>query len=333
MNNKRLIMLGMATLSITPQVTVAAENANWLPTLYGSTQAQVRYQSNESLNAQIAEANLGLKGLYKSDGLTLSYNTRLQYSDNFTDTTTFNDIELLDAGMRIAYKNYGGIYIGEGVTGTWKDLYSKVDIHASNNMELSSGGSLFETGKYGHNAFAYSTPKISGDLGTLWFKAAVITPNQHNDTDIDIFGLRALYHGENYNLIINRAQIDKKVFGSVDENCVRWTIAADYQWDNVTLAALAELTESSPSQAKSVYSAALTYNYNNIDFGISFQTKSWEDEAQNPDQNLTIATIKYHFSDNITLYTEAALYKEQPVDINPNDAHDDNVNIGFIFHF
>ncbi|USD39367.1 porin [Ferrimonas sp. SCSIO 43195] len=328
---KNTSLISAAILAALPLASALAAD-DWAPKLYGDLRAQAQFQSDNDYETEIYQANLGLKGIYKNNGLMVRYNTRLQYSDNFGDASAFNDIELIDANLIVAYKNLGGFFIGEGTTGTWVDLYSKVDIHESNSMEPSSNGHLFEQAKYGHNQLAYFTPKFKGDWGTLWFKAAIITPNDSNDADADVLGLRALYHSEHFNLVINRAEVDDKMLPT-DDNYVRWAVASDVRWHNFTLAALAELNQDSPKKIKDTYATALTYSLDNIDFGISYQQRRYESEANKDDQTLTIASVKYHFDQHITLFAEGAVYKHDPDTISGNSNNDNNVNLGFIFKY
>ncbi|GAL04584.1 hypothetical protein JCM19237_1256 [Photobacterium aphoticum] len=73
---------------------------------------------------------------------------------------------------------------------------------------------------------AYMTPWWGG----FQFKVAVVSPNDSNNNDADIIGLRALYKQDNFSLVVNHSWTDKVMLpAGTEQDSQRTLIATSYQ--------------------------------------------------------------------------------------------------------
>ncbi|MFI3245793.1 MAG: porin [Ferrimonas sp.] len=330
-----LVTLSLCLAFSAPVFAVQASNAAWLPQVYGSTQGQVIRTKGIDLEAELLLATLGFKGMYRGDGYRVIYDTSFQYSGNYqgSNGNDKDEIELREGKVVIATDSYGGISLGKGVSGAWNDLYRLVDIHYANTMETVSENHLFVQKKKGNTSLGYSSPRWDMLAGQMYFKAALSNSNNSNSTtngtDFDTIGLRMFYIASDFNLIVNRAEGNRKFAGTYSD-LIRWTVAADYKFNDFTVAALAEINEGSLNRAgiDSVYGASVKYQINDkLTFGLSHQWRQYEKVKALDDVHLTIASIKYDVDRYLSLYAEAANYNTEFADKN------DNVSAGFIFKF
>jgi len=125
------------------------------PTLYGSIQAHARLEDNKDYSNQIDYSSIGLFGFHRAGIVNVRYKVEAEYSQTNPNPEERNEIILNEANLLLLTQDYGGIYFGNGVVGTWNDLYKKVDIFSSNNMKRAGGNStLFRQGYYGTNQIA-----------------------------------------------------------------------------------------------------------------------------------------------------------------------------------
>ncbi|MDO6619056.1 hypothetical protein [Shewanella sp. 6_MG-2023] len=322
-----------ASLSVVMVSTAFAEESPATWDIYGDIQGQAIWQSGEgsTFHAEAKQVNLGAKGKYAVDSITTYYNVSAQYSDNF------DDIEVRNASLYFATE-YGGLYVGKGASGSYADVYARTDIHANNTNDPSGKNKmLYEQGQYTDNVLCYVSPKWATDLGTWQMKTAIVTYNEANKASDDALMGRLLYSNGNFNAVFNYLRFDEYAGpdGTVDAYD-RFSFGTDYTVGNLKLAATAEVTENSFNGADNTYVGAASYSLDKIDFGVSYQHKTFESDFE--DLGLIIASVKYHYGKQLTFYVEAAKYTEDTADYADFDGDrfansDDNFSIGGIFKF
>ncbi|GAB3531595.1 porin [Photobacterium alginatilyticum] len=308
----------------------ATANTYITPTFYGDILGQVRWEDNQDYQSEIQRATAGIKGKHKTDLVTILYKLEGEYSEDLTKTAPEDqdfDIRVSEANLVLVNKSLGGIFFGNGTTGTYKDLYSRVDIFESNNMHLSSNVALFRQGKNGNNQLAYMTPKWNN----IYAKVAVISPNNNNEQDVDIFGLRLLYVTENFDLVLNRAQIDEKQMpGNQSEPYVRYALSSSYTTGNFYAGGLVELNIDDPQGDSTIYGVSGKYSLDKLTFKLGAQYKNFED-ALKEDETLYLASATYAFDQHFSTYLELAEYAEDGKGNGEN--RNDNINLGLNLKF
>ncbi|WP_064607359.1 porin [Photobacterium sp. J15] len=304
-------------------VTLLIPATSWAesisPTFYGSVQGQIRAEENKDYSNKIDYASVGVFGFHQAGLVNARYKVEAEYSQTNPDPDEQNEVILSEANFLLLTKDYGIIYFGNGVVGTWNDLYKKVDIFASNNMKRAGGNStLFRQKYYGTNQFAYTTPAF----GNFSFKVAAITPDDENGSDVDVFGLRALYNTENFSLVLNRAEMDEKFIAT---GYTRWALASSYRMGNIYLGGMIEYNNDDPAGDSSVYAVSGSYALNKLAFKLGYQTKIWKSSIDKDDEGLVLANVTYQFDPNLSVYLEAADYFK--------NTQNDNLNLGLTINF
>ncbi|NLS11912.1 porin [Vibrio sp. SM6] len=299
------------------------------PQFYGEIQAQAAWHDYADYTTDIARAEVGLKGTVKAEAIAAHYTLELEYSESLTDASKDNDIIVREANIALVNKTYGGAFIGTGTTGTWKDLYSKVDIFDSNNMERHSDNLLFGGKRYGSNQLAVMTPKMNG----FQFKAAMITPKEYNDNDADIIGLRALYSRNNFSFVVNHSFTAKEM-NNAKEDAQRTVAATSYQWDQWYVGAVAEFDYDVPFGRRNVYALSTRYTLDDTKFSLGYQRADWFGHQEN--ESLWIANVNHALNDHFAIYGEAAFYgdSDKTKATTPQlKAKGNNYNLGLIVSF
>lgn len=327
------VSCGVVSLSVVMVSTVFAAESPASLDVYGDFQGQGIWQSGASstFNAEAKQVNLGAKGVYKVDEITTYYNLSAQYSDNF------DDIEVRNASLYFNTE-YGGIYVGKGPSGSYANVYGRIDIHANNNNDPSGKNKmLYEQGKYTDNVLFYVSPEWSTNLGKWQFKGGIVTYNEASESSDDALVARLLYSHDNFNAVLNYQRFDENVGPEgTDQVYNRFSFGADYSIGNLKLAATTEVTDNSFNGAENTYIGAAIYSRGKVEFSVSYQHKTFESDFD--DLGLIIASVKYHYGKQLTLYIEAADYTEETIDYvefsdNRFAESDDNVAIGGIFKF
>lgn len=326
----------LLSLALSSSVVFADQVTFDKPELYGDILGQVRWEDGQDYQSEIQRVNIGLKGLHKTEHVNVFYRLEGEYSEDLTARDVEDqdfDTRLGEAHMILINRDLGSIFFGNGTTGTYTNLYSKVDLFQSNNMDRGSNADLFRQGRYGTNQLAYATPIWNN----LQMKAALISPDNGNDQDIDVFGLRLLYNTKNFSLVLNRAQVDEKQMPGVQtDDYVRWALASSYKMNNFFIGALAEMNLDDPQGESMVYGLSGKYTLDNVTFKLGAQHKDF-DESNKDDQTLFLANATYAFSNQLSTYIEIAEYTEDEATNDPannnGENRNDNVNIGLNFKF
>ncbi len=310
--------------------STGAQAATVSNTVYGKAQGQLSWQDGKDFQTQAQLIAIGNKGSYKTDDFKIIYEAEVQYSDNFAKRG-LDDFELNTARIIIASK-FGAAVIGHGYSGVYSDVYKRVDIHQSNNAELSSRNKmLWEQAAYAKNILAYATPSLAVGKGKLKLVGSIVTPKEDNGSNDDVVTARLVYNSANFNAAIGYVQVDKKFpANEADDNYKRYSIGADYKFSGLTLASMIEVNEDSFNKSENTYVGAVKYQYASVDFGVSYQHKTYQDTTDNGDQSLLIASVNYNYDENLSFFVEAALYGEEPVLFKDNYS-EDAINIGIKF--
>ncbi|MCG9695372.1 hypothetical protein [Shewanella sp. Isolate11] len=327
-------------LSALMAVPFISHATSFEPQFYADGQGQLISQSEKDFQAETQLVRLGSYGFYTADDFKVKYELEAQYSDNFSQRGQ-DDIQVT-LGRAILITDYGSLVLGRSYSGIYTDMYQRVDIHPSNNGELaSSNNMLWEQATYGTNVFAYGTPRFDVGSGKLRFVTSITTPKEDNGADNDVTTGRIVYTSKPFNLSAGLVIVDKEMApGSANaaENYNRYSIGADTQFGNLTVAALAELTDNAfsvkngfQSAAKNTYVGAIKYQFDKLTFGASYQHKTYEGNWEDESQSLIIASINYKYSDAVSFFVEGALYDKAPEKFN-DDYSGDALNIGIKVH-
>lgn len=309
--------------------------ANDLPefSVYGDAQSQGIWQSGakSTFNAEAKSVNLGGKGKYQVEDITTYFDVSAQYSDNF------DDIQVRNASLYFSTE-YGGLYVGKGASGSYANVYGRTDIHANNTNDPSGKNRmLYEQGMYTDNTICYISPKWSTATGIWQVKVGVVTYDETNESSDDVILSRLLYSNGQFNAVMNYLRFDEKTnAGENGEVYNRFSFGADYTTGNLTIAGTVEVNDNSSSGADNTYVGALVYKVNKLDFGVSYQHKTFDIDLD--DLGLLIASVKYHYGEQLTFYAEAAEYTENTADYasfanNRYSESNDNFSVGAIFKF
>lgn len=323
--------IGSTTIAaLLPLSAVATQVDMPMPDLYGDIRAQAAWQENSDYTTDIYQAQVGAMGNMKVNSFGIGYQLEAEYSESMTEKSRDNDLIVREANIRVMFPGLGGAYIGSGTTGTWNDLYSKVDIFESNNMERHSNNMLFGAQRYATNQLAIMTPVFSG----FQFKAAVVSPDEQNDADADIVGLRALYAQDAFSLVVNHSWTSKEMLGGATQDGQRTLVASSYQFHQFYLGAVAEFDYDMPFDSRNVYGVSAKYTLNSTSFSLGYQYADWKGAHDN--ESLYLANVRHDFNEHFALFAEGALYGasyqagvNKPADI----AKGDNVNVGLIVSF
>lgn len=307
--------------------SIGAQAATVNNTVYGKAQGQLSWKDSKDFQTQAQFIAVGSKGSYKTDDFKIIYEAEVQYSDNFAKRG-LDDFELNTARIIIASK-LGAVVAGHGYSGIYSDVYKRVDIHQSNNAEIFSGNKmLWEQAAYAKNILAYATPSLAVGQGKLKLVGSIVTPKEDNGSNDDVVTARLVYNSANFNAAIGFAQVDKKFpANEADDNYKRYSIGADYEFSGLTIAGLIEVNEDSFNKSKNTYVGAIKYQYSLVDFGVSYQLKTYEDTTDNCDQSLLIASINYNYDEHLSFFVEGSFYGEEPVLFKDNYSAD-AINLG-----
>jgi len=286
------------------------------PKVYGDIQGQVRLEDNKDYTAEIRLASIGLKGMHKTDLVNVIYNLEGEYSDS--DNANNDDLTISEAKLILKNKTFGGMFFGMGTVGTYVDLYSQVDIFDSNNMHPSSASTLFRQGYKGSNQIAYISPSYKG----LSFKLALVSPDDENDANIDILGLRVIYRTDNFSFIVNRAEMDEKF---IPTGYVRTAVATSYKLDNLYVAGLLEHNVDDPKGDSNAYAVSTSYQLDQVTFKLGYQAKQYADDVAKENEALYLANVSYAVDKYFSVYAEVAE--------SAKDTLNDNINLGLNFKF
>ncbi|WP_322804214.1 porin [Vibrio alfacsensis] len=321
-------IIGCLSLSATAQAVEIST-----PEFYGSVRAQAAFQEGNDYTTDIYQAEAGLVGFVPVYDFNLRYQLEAEYSESMPklnakgEKADDNDLIVREANIIMMSKKWGGTFIGSGTTGTWADLYSKIDIFESNNMERHSDNLLFGGKRYSTNQFALITPHF----GPFHFKAAIVSPDEHNDEDADILGLRALYNQGNFSLVVNQSLTSKEMLGGAEEDSQRTIVATSYNWDQLYLGAVAEFDYDAPFGKRNVYGISGKYTYGDTSMSLGYQFADWKD-ANRDDESLVIANVNHKFNAHFSVFAETAFYGEEST-APETSAKGDNVNLGLIVSF
>lgn len=332
-NKYTTALLGLFAVNAVAQTAVQDIELS-MPDFYGSIRAQAAFQENTDYTTDIYQAKAGLMGFVPVYDFRLRYKLEAEYSESMVGSASDNDLIIREANIIMMSKKWGGTYIGSGTTGTWADLYSKVDIFESNNMERHSNNMLFGGQRYATNQLAVTTPHF----GPFYFKAAVISPKDDNDNDADILGLRALYNQGNFSLVVNQSLTSKEMIVNATgkhakEDSQRTIVATSYQWENFYLGGVAEFDYDAPYNKRNVYGLSGKYTYNDTSFRLGYQYADWQNAHDN--ESLVLANVSHTINKHFTVFAEGALFSEEP-EQNPNVksmSKSDNINLGLIVSF
>ncbi|ROV62190.1 porin [Vibrio ponticus] len=300
------------------------------PDFYGSIRAQAAWHENVDYTTDIYQAEAGVIGMLDTDFFKARYQLEAEYSESISHAADDNDLMVREANIILMNPTFGGAFIGSGTTGTWADLYAKVDIFESNNMERHSDNLLLGGKRYATNQLAYITPHF----GPFHFKAAIVSPDENNDKDADIVGLRALYTQGNFQLVVNQSLTSEEMMNGATEDSQRTIVATSYEWDNLYLGAVAEFDYDAPFGERNVYALSSKYQLNNTAFSLGYQFADWQDNRSN--ESLILANVHHDFNSNIAMFIEGALFEEKYQANNPKSVaktKGDNINLGLIVSF
>ncbi|KLV02280.1 porin [Photobacterium aphoticum] len=299
-----------------------------MPTVYGDIRAQAAWHQDKDYTTDIYQATVGAIGNLGYQDLKVRYQLEAEYSESEHSADKDNDLIVREANIITMLPPWGGLYIGSGTTGTWADLYSKVDIFESNNMERHSDNLLFGGKRYATNQLAYMTPWWGG----FQFKVAVVSPNDSNNNDADIIGLRALYKQDNFSLVVNHSWTDKVMLpAGTEQDSQRTLIAISYQWADLYLGAVAELDYDAPYGERQVYGVSAKYTYGNTAFSLGAQYADWNNAAVE-NEVLGLANVRHDLNKHLAVFAEGALYSKDKPTVTQG-AKSDNVNLGLIVSF
>lgn len=327
-NKYTAAIIGCLSLSSAAQAVEISK-----PDFYGSIRAQAAFQEGNDYTTDIYQAEAGLIGFVPVYDFNLRYQLEAEYSESMPrfnakgEKISDNDLIIREANIIMMSKKWGGTFIGSGTTGTWADLYSKVDIFESNNMERHSDNQLFGGKRYATSQFALITPHF----GPFHFKAAIVSPDEHNDADADILGLRALYNQGNFSFVVNQSLTSKEMLGGAKEDSQRTVVATSYDWDQFYLGAVAEFDYDAPFGKRNVYGISGKYTYGNTSASLGYQFADWKNDNIN-DESLVIANVNHKLNSHVSVFAETAFYGEENTTPEKN-AKGDNVNLGLIVSF
>ncbi|MBV7300207.1 porin [Enterovibrio paralichthyis] len=318
-----------ATLaSLFPFTSLASTVSLPLPEMYGSIQAQASWHENADYTTDIAQAQFGVVGMVKADTTSVRYRLEAEYSESIAETEDDNDGMISEANLAVMNPLFGGAFIGTGTTGAWNDLYSKVDIFNSNNMERHSSNLLFGAKHYANNQLGLMTPFY----GPFQFKAAVVSGDEYNGSDIDTLGFRAIYKQDIFSVVLNHSFTSKEMLNSAKEDGQRTIVATSYNLGNLYLAALAEFDYDMPFDARNVYGVSAKYSQHNTTYSLGYQYADWKGSREN--EALYLANVRHDFNPNIAVFVEGALFDEDGKNHPKNTiVKGNNVNLGLIVSF
>ncbi|EEZ00465.1 hypothetical protein VOA_000523 [Vibrio sp. RC586] len=306
-------------LAVTAIAPTYAQLTEIRPDFYGSIQGLVSWEDNQDKQTRIQEAILGLQGFIPSEHVRVRYKLAAEYSDNNPNLKENNEIIISESNVLLMSQSFGALYIGNGTTGAWQDLYSKVDIFDSNNISRAGGnGTLFRQDKYGKNIVAYASPVFHN----FSLKVAAMSPKAENGSDVDVLGLRALYNTSNFSLVFNRAEMDQKFMPS---GYTRWALSSGYRFNDAYFGALVEYNEKDPQGDSWVYALSGQYQHHSVKYRLGVQAKQYDAHVMKEDETLLLANISYALHPNASLYGEVAEYFE--------DSSNDKISLGLIAHF
>lgn len=328
MQLKYLALSCLLASTVTP--VFATTDGGFENRFYGEGQGQVVWQSGNDFQTEAQLARAGAVGMYATEDFKLKYEVEAQYSNNFKHRG-LDDVEV-NIARALLISKYGVFVIGNGYSGVYGEVYKRVDIHQSNNGELSSRNNmLWEQGTYATNILAYATPKLDLGFGKLKFVASIVTPKIDNGTNDDIVTARAVFNSKTFNTSVGYVKVNKDFpTTGKDEDYERFSFGADYQWGKLIFAGLVEMTEHAFNKAEDTYVGAITYSMGKFDFGLSHQYKTYKDEWEDDTQSLSIASVNYHYSDTVSFFIEGAYYDTEPSMFDDNYC-ENSVNIGLNF--
>ncbi|MEF1336640.1 hypothetical protein REH81_07585 [Vibrio rotiferianus] len=117
MQLKHPLLFSTLALCTTPVAATTFE----APNFYGDILGQVRWEAGQDYQSEIHRANAGIKGKHDAGLLRVIYNLEAEYSEDLTQKVTEAqdfDTRVSEANLILITKDFGGIYFGNGTTGT-----------------------------------------------------------------------------------------------------------------------------------------------------------------------------------------------------------------------
>ncbi|WP_440877396.1 porin [Thalassotalea sp. PLHSN55] len=321
---KQYSITALLALGLIAPISQAQDEPNL--DVHGQVIGHANQTDTQDFQAEIHSARIGVIGNHKISDTKISFQLEGEYGEDMTVESTPGEypnyeFNLYDANVLVFNDNYGGIFIGSGTSGTYKDVYAKVDIFDINNMRETSNAHLFDQGHHANNEFAYITPKWHG----LQFKTAVLTPKVTNDQNVDIFVLRALYNQGNFNLVFNRVAVDESYRGSdITEQLTRYAVASNYQLNNLYIAGLVEHIDDELNGDNRTIALSAQYELNDITLKVGSQIRRDLDGIEK-DESLYLASASYNLDKHVALFVETAQYQK--------DSKHDTISLGVKYKF
>ncbi len=335
-------------LALSAVAVSAQADDSFKTSYYGEITAQAQKKDGRDFAFGSPLVKAGVKGAYFSRHLKAFATIEAQFSENFTesDYSGYDDDINISIANLVFVTDYGTFVTGVGDIGVYTNVQKRVDIGYVNNGSYASNNKmLWEQGKEGNKVFVYNTPEFDIGLGNIKFGGVVVTPSDSNDVTNDVTTVSTQFTSDKFDLVVFYGITDKELPNEKipvaafhkTSNQTRLSIGTTYRaTDNLTLAATAELQNHHFGIADDTYAAAVKYKYDQFDFGLAYQYKTFVNTAANQfeddEQSLVIANVGYNYTDAITFFVEGAFYGEKPSFYNTNSSvdnfSDDSVSVG-----
>ncbi|KFZ36999.1 hypothetical protein HR45_13215 [Shewanella mangrovi] len=326
---------------------LAFSSVNVFAVGYGQVNLMSNWKTGMDQQNGIATGFAGIKDNLQVKDLGLSYQLEGQFAasgDRFDDAGIKNDeIELRIAAIKLTTKSYGAIYMGRGMSGTYRNLYSRTDIHPFTNVEkFSMNKILFQQGKYSNNVLAYASPKFKSSVGNFQFKLSSVNPQCEGGANDDALGARLLYSTTNFNAEINYTRKDPSLGGDDRKHHNnQWAIGADYTIGYVTLGYTGEFAQNSFYYDTSIenylegydeqtHSVSILTKVDDMKYGLSFQLRN-SDNVTRDDIGLLIGSVVYSYSKELDFAIEYANYTGSNDYLDYADSHSFTAGLTFRF--
>lgn len=315
------LWIASLSLSILLAGPAQAQESHSGPNFKGKLAAGALHVDDRDTDAWAFSLEAGFDGLYTFDApLKLRYEFIADFANaaNDNDALTWtpgnpaggiDDDIYIRAARLLLVSDYGTLqFAPRAPSGQWGALYSEIDNYYYNRFHAQTGDiAIFGQAEQGRDVISYASPKFGGGFR---FIGATLTLDDLNDETVDVYSTRLVYDNQaGLKAAIGHVITKAEQLPTVDDYH-RSAVSLSHDFGRLDLAGVYEINRDHPSGDFDSYGANVAYDLTDLWTASLGYAEKRHDTNEALDERVVVADIKYHLSDNATLFLETGQYDE-----------------------
>jgi hypothetical protein len=318
---KTSYLLSVSGIMLFSAAVQAAENHQG-PNFKGEIAAGALSVDDRDLDVWAFNLLAGFDGLYtfEDSPLKLSYELIADFANavNDNDTLTWtpgnpdggidDDIYIRTARV-LLISDYGALLFAPRTpSGQWGAMYSEIDNYYYNRFHGQTGDiAIFGQVDQARDVIAYVSPQFGDGFRVI---GSSLTLDDANDEDADVYSARLVYdNDEGLKAAIGHVITKSEQLPTADDYH-RTAVSLSHDFGRLDLAGVYEVNRDHPSGDFDSFGANVAYDLTERwTASLGYAEKRHKD-IEVLDEQVVVADIKYHLSDNATLFLETGQYDE-----------------------